>query len=325
MRVLVDGRSISTLRITGWERYTRAVVSSATTRTDTAVVAPQVASVGSRIRSDWIDLPLARRHFDFVHYPSFPNAMPRVRSLMTIHDLTWWRYPETASALGRHYYRRLADITIQSGRTVLATVSHSVREELLARFPDRPVCIVSNVVSIDQVEADPLYVLPDRPYLLAVGSIEPRKNLARLVEAFKLVNTDDEFDLVLVGRQAWGDLPSGVKFTGPVSDAQLRTLYDGATSVVVPSLYEGFGLPVAEARALGVPICCSNIPVFDEVAPVGAVRFDPENVESIQDGLIQAMSTDGSRPRPENPYTPKRLGSEIDGAYELCKSYWELP
>lgn len=169
----------------------------------------------------------------------------------------------------------------------IVTVSHSVAAEIHAAF-GREAAVVSNVVDLDTSES----IRPegfDRPFFLSVGSIEPRKNLRRLAEGFRAARLLRNFDLVLVGRAAWGHLPAGVKFTGPMSDANLRWLYEHACALVAGSVYEGFGLPVAEAVSLGTPVYCSDIPAFHE-ASQGKARlfFNPESTESIREAFLQA-------------------------------------
>lgn len=316
LNVLLDARSTSTLRISGWERYARSLSSILAPMPKVALSSQDARSFTGRLASDWINLPRHSRGFDLVHFPTFPPSplIPATRSLTTIHDMTWWKYPETASALGKHYYRRFAERAARGGS--LATVSNTVKNELLEAFPESKVFVIGNVVSIDQVTADD-YALPPKPYFLAVGSIEPRKNLRRLANAYAASNLASEFDLLLVGRRAWGALPPGVRFTGPVSDSELVSIYKGAQAVIAPSLYEGFGLPVAEAMALGVPIHCSDIPVFREVAGERADFFDALDEGSITHSLLRAATLETSaRPDRYNPFTEEACREQILNAYE---------
>jgi alpha-1,3-rhamnosyl/mannosyltransferase len=136
-----------------------------------------------------------------------------------------------------------------------------------------------------------------RPYVLAVGTLEPRKNLPALIEAF--TGLPDTHDLVLVGARGWetGETqaaiarhPDRIKALGHVPDADLASLYAGAALFAYPSLYEGFGLPVLEAMAAGAPVLTSGISSLPEVAGEAAVLVDPRSADSIREGLRRGLS-----------------------------------
>jgi alpha-1,3-rhamnosyl/mannosyltransferase len=130
-----------------------------------------------------------------------------------------------------------------------------------------------------------------RPYVLGVGTPEPRKNLAALVGAWRRL--DGELGLVLAGGGGWGDQASlgddGVTRLGYVADAELPPLYRGATVFVYPSRLEGFGIPVLEAMACGVPVVASSHPSLDEAAGTAALRADPDDPESIAAAIGEAL------------------------------------
>lgn len=146
----------------------------------------------------------------------------------------------------------------------------------------------------------------DRPYILFVGTLEPRKNLQRLLQAYASLqeSTRQQFLLVLAGGQGWrlGDLkrhivnlqiePS-VRLTGYVSDADLALLYSHARFLAMPSLYEGFGFPIIEANAMGIPVLTSSISSMPEVAGKAGILVDPNDVQSIRDGL-ESLATDNT-------------------------------
>jgi glycosyltransferase involved in cell wall biosynthesis len=138
-----------------------------------------------------------------------------------------------------------------------------------------------------------------RPFLLYVGSIQPRKNLARLVEAFRALGRDD-LSLAIAGQTAWctnKSLPfevegvSDLLLLGYVASDDLQVLYNSAEAFVFPSLFEGFGMPVLEAMACGCPVVTSRTSSLPEVAGDAAVFVDPTDVESIRDGIQEALST----------------------------------
>jgi glycosyltransferase involved in cell wall biosynthesis len=145
------------------------------------------------------------------------------------------------------------------------------------------------------------YDLPDR-YLLFVGTIEPRKNLTRLLEAFEVIHAEGLTDgMAIVGKRGWlyedffarleaSPVRNAVLFPGYVPDEDLPAIYTGAQALVFPSLYEGFGLPVLEAMTCGTPVTCSSTSSIPEVVEDAALRFDPDRVESIVDALRCLLS-----------------------------------
>ena len=130
------------------------------------------------------------------------------------------------------------------------------------------------------------------PSVLGLGTIEPRKNIARLVEAWNLL--DGELGLVLAGGKGWGDRPdladSRIRQLGYVPDGEIARLYRGADVLVYPSLFEGFGIPVIEAMACGTPVVATEHPSLDEACGDAAVRVDPLDPESIAAGLREAVA-----------------------------------
>jgi len=146
--------------------------------------------------------------------------------------------------------------------------------------------------------------LPSR-YVLSVGSLEPRKNLSRLLDAWRrLQPTDRDESLVLVGASSKhfqavdfaGDIAS-VIFPGYINDADLPAVYAGATLFVYPSLYEGFGLPVLEAMACGTPVVCSGATALPEVVGTAGILVDPYDPEAIADGIRRVLENDALQAR----------------------------
>jgi alpha-1,3-rhamnosyl/mannosyltransferase len=155
--------------------------------------------------------------------------------------------------------------------------------------------------------------MPDGPkaegdYVLAVGTLEPRKNLQRIAEAV-------EGELRVVGARGWGgvEAPRDVTWLGEVDDAELARLYRGARCLVYASLYEGFGLPVAEALACGCPVVTSRDSPMQEVAGADATYVDPLDVGSIREGIGQAVAP-----------VPRRVATWPDVARATESIYEEL-
>ncbi len=209
---------------------------------------------------------LSRLGADLVHGPDF--AVPylaRRPSVMTLHDLSPWMNPRWHHAAGR--VRRRTPALLELGiATMVVTPCEAVRKQAIERFRLRP----DRVVAIPEAAA-PWFaparttVPGDAPYFLFVGTLEPRKNLPVLVEAWREVRQSHPVDLVLAGRKR-ADFPPlpglesepGIRWIGEVPDAALPELYSGSLALVCPSLYEGFGLPVLEAMQCGVPVIASR-------------------------------------------------------------------
>jgi glycosyltransferase involved in cell wall biosynthesis len=232
----------------------------------------------------WYPLGLRRhaRRFDLVHCTTFrgpPGAAVPV--VLTVHDLAVLRYPEAFPRWHRLYGQTALRRTLQAADAVVA-VSEFSRDEtvsLVGVAPER-IRVVPN--GVDDVFT-PEGPAAEGDYVLAVATLEPRKNLARAVEAARVADVE----LRVVGARGWGgvDVPGWV---GEVPDAELAALYRGARCVLYPSLYEGFGLPVLEAMACGTPVVTSHGTAMEEVAGGAAVVVDPLDVSALAAGLAEA-------------------------------------
>jgi glycosyltransferase involved in cell wall biosynthesis len=264
--------------------------------------------------SDTVGLPWAARGRKLTYFPSYPPGatFPLARAAVTQHDATYWKLTGAASVQSDLYFRRLFERTFKAA-AVIVTVSESSAADL-GELTQRPIRIVSNVVTIDDVTPVPLS--NPKPYFLAVGSIEPRKNLRGLAAAFDRSGLANQFDLLLIGRQAWGELPDGIRYLGPVEDPALRGAYEGATALFAASFYEGWGLPIAEALAVGTPVYCSDIPPFKESSQGSASAFfDPHSLDAMVDAF-RAAAEPAPRPTPVNNYRPERQQAEFAAVLE---------
>jgi glycosyltransferase involved in cell wall biosynthesis len=201
--------------------------------------------------------------------------------VVTVHDCALLRHPEAFPPWHRHTGRVALRHGARNADAVVA-VSAFTRDELveLLEVPAERIHIVPNGV-------EPIFT-PDGPaaagdYVLAVGTLEPRKNLARAVEATQLA----EVELRVVGAAGWGgvEVPG---WAGRVSDDELAALYRGARCLVFPSLYEGFGLPVLEAMACGTPVVTTRGGATEEVAGGAAVLVDALDATAIAAGIAEA-------------------------------------
>jgi glycosyltransferase involved in cell wall biosynthesis len=204
---------------------------------------------------------MSRLGADLIHGPDFAVPyIPRRPSVLTIHDLSPWMDPRWHHAADR--VRRRTPVLLDLGiATMIVTPGEAVRKQVVERFRLRP----DRVVAVPEAAASwfkPVKTQAANPYFLFVGTLEPRKNLAALVEAWRAVRLQYAIDLMLVGRRR-ADAPEippepGLRLMGEVADEELPALYSGALAFVYPSLYEGFGLPVLEAMQCGACVIASR-------------------------------------------------------------------
>jgi glycosyltransferase involved in cell wall biosynthesis len=231
------------------------------------------------------------------------------RSVITLHDLAFLLSPETHTAASRAYYAATGDSVRQAERVIAVsqrTASDAIR--LLGVDPARirvvheaaaPAFGPRTLADLELV-ANRLGIDPNRPYLLFVGTLEPRKNLPLLFEVLAVLRRRVDAQLFVVGGRGWLDEPifaaharSGVgdaaRFLGSLDEDDLAVLYSHAGVFVLPSLYEGFGLPVLEAMACGAPVVCSNAGPLPEVAGDAAVLLPPEDANAWARAIFEVL------------------------------------
>ncbi len=270
------------------------------------------------VRVAWEQLaqPWALRRIgaDLAHGPVFvgPILAP-CPTVVTIHDLSFIRFPHLFRPANRLYLTALTRLSARRARRTIAVSEHAAAEStrLLGVPPERITVVYHGVdpdfrpLPDDEVAAfRERRGLPER-LVLFVGTLEPRKNLVRLVEAFARVR-DGRVGLALAGGRGWlyEELFARVKalglsdeviFPGYVMREELPWWYNAATVLAYPSVYEGFGLPVLEAQACGTPVLTSNVSSLPEAAGDAALAVDPYKVEALADGLNRLLADEALR------------------------------
>lgn len=262
-------------------------------------------------------LPLSLRGVDVLHAPHYTMPLlARVPVVVTFHDATFFTHPELHEPAKVRFFRAAMRLSARRAARVVA-VSETTRREILLHTPVDPERILVVHEGVDherfhpptdgEVEAFRRKHRAERPWIAFLGTLEPRKNVTRLVEAFTRMASDFPLDLLLGGQTGWASdvleealraaPPGRVRRLGYLLDDELRSFLGGAEAVCYPSIAEGFGLPVVEAMACGVPVVTAGISATAEVAGDAAVLVDPFDVRSIEGGLRRVLGDADLRAR----------------------------
>jgi glycosyltransferase involved in cell wall biosynthesis len=278
---------------------------------------------------------------DVVHATNYVAPPARVPGLVTVADLTFARFPELSTADTRSY-APLVQVALDRGATV-HTFSEFVAGEVREHFhlsADRVVHVSPGLASV--TSGDPTrgrWLAGAERYVLALGTVEPRKNLPMLVQAFDAVaGAHPDTALVVAGPDGWGVTAyseavatarhaSQIKRIGPVTDDDRVALVAGATALAYPSLYEGFGLPPLEAMQAGVPVVASNAGSLPEVLGDAALLPDPHDPDALAEALTSVLDDDEQRTvlvqrgyQQARKYTWTRATPEYVAAYRRVAS-----
>lgn len=271
------------------------------------------------------------------HATDFVLAPSQARhKLVTVHDLAFLFYPDAAMPSLHRYLNEVVPRSVKRADHLLADSQHTANDlQEQWQIPAERITVVQGAV--DHAHFRPVterkrlsavrarYGIGERPFLLALSTLQPRKNFARLIEAFAQARQAATLPhrLIIGGSKGWLyeeifanvqrlRLEEDVIFLGYVDDADLPALYSAAEFFAFPSLYEGFGLPIIEALACGTPVLTAQNSCLPEAGGPGALYVDAENVESIAEGIVR-LATDA----------PLRLQLRTAGQYHAESFTWQ--
>jgi glycosyltransferase involved in cell wall biosynthesis len=303
------------LRLTraGTSRYIRNLLARLADLEPRAFGGSNRASVLARELA-WYPLALSTfRGADVLHCPTYYGPVrPRVPTVVTVHDLAVLRHPEAFGRWTRAYVPRVVPSVLRASTHVIAVSEFTAGEvEELMRIPRAKIRVAPH--ALDQSVSTAAGPRAEGDYVPAVGTLEPRKNLARTIAATARLG----IELRVAGPPGWGGVErrgDHVRWLGYVDDAELAALYRGARCVAYPSLYEGFGIPVLEAMACGAPVVTSRGGACEEIAGGAATLVDPLDVASIAAGIEAAVPGRGVERARE--FTWEETASRTRAVYE---------
>ncbi|BCX05366.1 MAG: glycosyl transferase family 1 [Candidatus Roseilinea sp.] len=350
MWIGIDASRATGVRLTGTERYSREIIAALLRSAprhcfrlylrealdpDSLRLPRSPVSVEPVViarRRLWTHLGLARelsaRPPDALFVPA--HVLPasfirspvrrRIRTVVTVHDVGYRHFPEAHPLTQRWYLDLGTRLSVRCAGVVI-TDSEATRRDVLRFYGvahDRVVVAYPGPLPLTEVQEKDVartlakFGLDDgRPYVLHVGTLQPRKNLRRLIQAWARLLTRTDWAglrLVLAGGRGWGGedlraeveaagLQASVVLTGYLDDVEKTALLRHARAYVFPSLHEGFGFPVLEAQSAGVPVACSNASSLPEIAGEAALLFDPFDVEAIAHALEMIIRDESVRTR----------------------------
>lgn len=266
--------------------------------------------------------------FSMTHYA--PRFSP-VPSVIAVMDVSYFRYPEMFNASDLYQLRNWTAYSIKNAKKVL-TISNSSRDDIIKAYKTSKDKVITTYLGIKKIvsleprvfgmnQLQSKYHISDK-YILFVGTLQPRKNISRLIEAFSKIKKED-LDLVIIGRKGWQyeeileapkkfGVEGRVKFLENIQDDELDVFYKYALCYVLPSLYEGFGLPVLEAMQRNCPVITSNVSSLPEAGGDAALYVNPEDVDDIAAKITELVDD-------------KKLREELieKGKKQVKKFSWE--
>ncbi len=295
-QIVVNGR-FEGRRLTGVERYASEILRCLGPRVEVVKPPRPMTGLQGHLWEQFL-LPAQVGKDQILWSPANTGPLAVSRQVVTIHDLSVLDHPEWFNPNFRLWYMLLLPRLARRAKTVLTVSEHS-RRSIIRRFdlPEENVIAVPDAVNLEQFrECDPApvrakYELNQR-YVLFVGSLDPRKNLDRLLQAWMRLTEFRDLQLVIAGSRtnifrpvAVSETRRRTKFLGYVPDEDLPGLYSGATFFIMPSLFEGFGLTVLEAMACGTPVITSYAGALPEVVGNAAIQIDPTSAEAMAEAM----------------------------------------
>jgi len=250
----------------------------------------------------------------FTNYARWPSVKSRYTAT-TIHDLTFIHFPDLVEKNNLAHLNRVVKRSVRSSDFII-TVSEAVKAELVQKFSILSEKIVTIPIPPDEEfnkkntnEVHLKYGIPTQKYIFFISTMEPRKNIPLLIEAYSRLPQDlrSEYSLVLSGGMGWKSEKSiaalkkaqqerlNIIHTGYIDEQDKSSLYQQSSAFIFPSLYEGFGMPVLEAAASKVPIVASDIPVLREAAGSGALYFDPTSSIALTSAIEKILTDEQLR------------------------------
>lgn len=276
------------------------------------------------------------RKKDIVHFPNF-TIMPGTEGkvVLTVHDLSFIRYPHFTEPKNLKFLNIIFPKSLERADHII-TISEFSKKELIDLYNIDPKKITVILLGVDEkfkkvYSSSEINAVKEKyktgdNYILSLGTLEPRKNIPTLIEAFDLFcaqNPNSPYKLVLTGMKGWlyEKIFSSIKnqntkdriiFTGYILDEELPLIYQGSSLFICPSFYEGFGLPVAESMASGVPVITSTAEALREIGQDATITFDPKDAKELTAKIISLLNN------PEKQKLLQKAG--LKRAQEFC---WE--
>jgi len=275
-------------------------------------------------------------NIDVFHATDFalPPTLPTTKTLLTVHDLSFIRVPNTASPSLKTYLDAVVPRSVKKANHILAD-SQATKDDLIDLYdtPKNKITVllsgvdkrfepITDTASIEQIRGK--YGLRDKRYILSVGTVQPRKNYSRVIRAISnLQEKGLDVHYAIVGGKGWLEdemyqtiedtqLQDYVHVLGFVDDDDLSALYTSSECLILTSLYEGFGLPILEAMACGTPIITSNISSLPEVAGNAGILVDPLDIDAITNAIYSMLTNSSLR------------AQHIEAGYQQVKKFtWE--
>ena len=238
------------------------------------------------------------------HRISILLILLRFKIIITIHDLVSQYFPKTMK-MGSYILDKVGLYLSVNYGNAFIVVSNRVKEELnlIYKIPLERISVTELGCDLQNINSTRYHRSSKKEYILNVGTLEPRKNIKILIEAYSLLPDylKDKYNLMIIGNEGWGNInvnlltekhgiSDKVELYESVNDNQLSFLYKNAKVSIYPSMYEGFGLPILESISLGVPVIVSNLPPMNQIAPKSTYPVDTNSVDCIRNSLTLLLS-----------------------------------